>query len=284
MQKWLYGSIGAFVLIVVVWSLLPKPLPVDKAVVGREDFVETIVEDGMTRTKERFVVSSPVNGVVERLFLEPGDEVKKGQRLITIHWDKDLTLTSPADGRILKVMQESKTYIPIGTPILEIGDSGQLEIVADILTTNAVLVKPGQEVIIENWGGEKPLLGKVRLVEPSAFTKVSALGVDEQRVNVVIDITSDESMWKNLGDRYRVECHIIIHKLPQALVVPTGALFQKDNEWTAFKIENGKAVKTQVSISRRGPLKAVVQSGLTEGDKVILYPGDKIQPGVPVKY
>ncbi|MCB0383984.1 MAG: HlyD family efflux transporter periplasmic adaptor subunit, partial [Bdellovibrionales bacterium] len=268
---------------VVVWSLIPRPLPVDMGMVEVGDYEQRVIEDGRTRVKEKYVVSSPVDGVLPRVHWSPGDHINKGDKLVTIKWDYDRIVYAPASGNILRILTKDEGFIYKGKPILEIGDPHSLEIVVDVLTSNAILLKPGNDVEIANWGGDEPLAGKIVRIEPSAFTKVSALGVDEQRVNVVLEITSPREHWISLGDHFQVECRILVKRLEKVLTVPTGALFQKGGSWAVFVFSEGKAKIRQVDLSEQGPLKSVIRSGLQEGDRVILYPGDRIEDGVAVK-
>ena len=231
---------------VVVWSLIPRPLSVEMGTVVIGDFEQRVVEDGRTRIKEKYVVSSPVDGVLPRIHWNPGDKVQKGQKLVTIKWDYDRVVHAPAAGDILRIVTKDEGFIYKGKPILEIGDPTSLEIVVDVLTANAILLQIGNPVAIANWGGPKPLEGKIVRIEPSAFTKVSALGVDEQRVNVVIEITSPREQWVNLGDHFQVECRILVKRKEQVLTVPTGALFQKGGKWSVFRVQDGSAQEIEL--------------------------------------
>lgn len=267
----------------IYWALQPRPLSVEMAQVKRGPYQLTIVEDGITRAKEVYTVASDVSGNLKRVALHAGDRVKAGQSVAEVEWDEPRLLRSPVDGFILRVVRESAGPIERGAPVVEIADALSLEIVADVLTTDAVRILPGASVAIEGWGGPKPLEAKVRVVEPSAFKKVSALGVEEQRVNVIMDLTSPPETWKGLGDNYRVDCHIVVSQIDNALTVPTGALFRKDSSWAAFTVEGSRARERLVSIESRNPTQAVVSSGLQEGETVILYPGDKVRDGTRVK-
>jgi HlyD family secretion protein len=135
-----------------------------------------------------------------------------------------ITVVSPVDGRVLRILTESESVVPAGAPLVEVGSPEQLEVVVDLLSADAVRVQPGQRVIIEAWGGDRPLAGQVRRIEPFGFTKVSALGIEEQRVNVLIDIASPAAQWQDLGDAYRVDARIVVDRRADAIVVPTGAL------------------------------------------------------------
>jgi HlyD family secretion protein len=266
-----------------LWALRPRPLPVELGRVARGPYELTVVEDGVTRAKEVFTVAADVSGNLKRVARHAGDRVRAGEVVAEIEWDEPRALRSPVDGFILRVVRESAGPIERGAPVIEIADALSLEIVADVLTTDAVRIRTGASVTIEGWGGPKPLEGKVRIVEPSAFKKISALGVEEQRVNVVIDLVSPAEEWKGLGDNYRVDCHIVVAAIQDALTVPTGALFREDSSWAVFTVQGGVARKRLVQIESRSPVQAVVQSGLTAGETVILYPGDKIREGTRVK-
>jgi HlyD family secretion protein len=386
----LWGS-AALVVAAVAWSFRPQPVPVDMAVLERGNLRVTIDEEGMTRVRERYVVSAPVAGRLQRVELEPGDAVTarrtplatfypatptlldtrtraeteartkaaqaaRDQARVTLQRARDevtfnqselarqrqvakfggitderlaavelesrmkeaqmkaaelalqaaeheleaarallqqvvnppagtaggaLTLRSPIDGIVLRVLQESEALVAAGTPLIEVGNPGQLEVVADLLSTDAVRVQPGFPVEVSGWGGETSLRGQVRLVEPAGFTKISALGVEEQRVNVLIDF-EDPHGAKKLGDRYRVDVSVSIWERAGVLKIPTSALFRVGNDWAAFAVRDGKAVESSVRIGQRNAIEAEVVSGLTEGDEVIVHPGDTVEDGVAV--
>lgn len=192
---------------------------------------------------------------------------------------------APVSGRVLKRVQESASVLAAGTPLLEIGDPSKLEIVTDLLSTDAVKVRPGNEVIIDDWGGA-PLRGVVRRVEPFGFTKVSALGVEEQRVNVVMDFTSPTEDWRKLGHGYRVMTRIVTQREKDALKIPVGALFRAGDAWAAFVNEGsrdgGTARLVPLRIGARNTIEAQVLDGLPEGGLVIVYPSNQVQDGVRV--
>lgn len=192
-------------------------------------------------------------------------------------------IRAPADGRVLRVFQESEAAVSPGTRLLEVGDPTDLEVEVDVLSSDAVKTTPGARVVLEHWGGEAPLSGRVRLVEPSAFTKVSALGVEEQRVNVVIDIVDPLERRRTLGDAFRVEARIVVWEESDVLKVPAGALFRRGDEWAVFVIQEGRARQRPVRIGRSNGLETQVIDGLKEHDKVILYPSDRVRDGVAVR-
>ena len=377
----------------VVYALLPQPVGVDAAPVERGLLRVTVDEDGQTRIKERYVVSSPLSGRLLRIDLDPGDEVKSGETLLarieptapelldpraraqaearlnaaearlqqvgpelqkalaalqhaeaelarerrllernatsrlqleekellfrtrtadyntakfaeeiarfekelaeaallrtqpdgaTIAEDWYFEIESPIDGRVLRVLQESATVVTPGTSLVELGDPNDLEVIVDVLSHDAVKVRPGAKVYFEHWGGDVPLIGTVRLVEPSGFTKVSALGVEEQRVYVIADFDDPTENRVTLGDGFRVEARIVIWEQSNVLKVPVGALFRIGEDWTVFTVEDGRAEQRPVKIGQRSGLEAQILEGLDEGDLIVVHPSDQVVPGVKV--
>jgi HlyD family secretion protein len=376
--------IVAGILAVALW---PTAMEVDLARVERGPMQVTIDEEGETRVRERFVVSAPVSGRVERIELEPGDPVVRGKTVVarltpaaaplidprtqaelnaaveaaraaveqaraesrraaaalerarsnlrrqhalleagvvsrdelevaqttlrtadeeqraaeftlarteyelqlararlkpSAAGGRALDLVAPVDGVVLKRLRESASVVPVGEPLLEIGDPGHLEVVSDLLSTDAVQVSPGDTVLMEQWGGGRPLAGRVRRVEPSGFMKVSALGVEEQRVNVIIDF-ADPAAARPLGDGYRVEVRVVIWQADSTLKAPTGSLFRRGDEWAAFVVEAGRAHVTAVRLGQRNDREAQVLQGLSEGDTVVMHPPDTLADGVRVR-
>ncbi len=382
---------GAVVLAVLILALRPQPVQVEVAPVGRGLFVQTIDEDGKTRVRERYTVSAPLEGNLERIHLKAGDPVEAGMVLAVIQpkvpalldvrteqelkerlgaaaatkqraratleraqdalsqakadyertkalaaggivaparrerdelavklapkdllppnfedqvadhqvekaraallraqtatkdnstADRRWEIRSPVLGRVLRVFQESEGVVTMGTSLLELADLSELEIIVDVLTTDAVQIQPGAQVWLERWGGSQAVEGRVRLVEPSAFTKISALGVEEQRVNVVIDVVMPNEQWKAVGDGYRVDARIVVFRQDDAVKVPTGALFRDGEEWAVFVVADGHAQKRHVQLGRRSGLEAVVGKGIVPGEYVIVYPSDAVHDGV----
>lgn len=190
---------------------------------------------------------------------------------------------SPVSGLVLKVMQESETVVSPGTPILEIGDPTDIEIEAEILSRDAVTIKAGDSVEIEQWGGENPLKGRVRRIEPAAFTKISALGVEEQRVYVLSDLVDPPESSKSLGDRFRVEVRVGVWHSDDVLGVPAGALFREGNAWKTYVYQDGEAVLTAIEAGHSDGRFTEVLSGLDAGDKVLLHPPDTVMDGTAVE-
>lgn len=384
---------AAAALAVLVWAFSPKPVAVEVAEVTRGHFEQTIDDDGKTRVRERYVVSAPLAGRVQRITLKAGDAVARGDVLATIRpsapplidartareleqqvgaaqatlarattaverartalaqhradaqrtkklaaqgfvsptqlerdelnaalsareaeaaeferqvaehqlalaraaltrsrqgWQEghgeQIEIRSPVAGRVLRITQESEAVVALGTPLLEIGDPSDLEVVIDVLSGDALQIAPGQAVRLDRQGGSVALEGRVRKVEPSAFTKISALGVEEQRVNVVIDITSPRDRWQNLGDAFRMDARIVIHSAENALKVPVAALFRDGDQWAVFVVDGKVARKRLIESPRRGAQEALVATGLAPGDRVIVYPGDAVKDGGKITF
>jgi HlyD family secretion protein len=195
---------------------------------------------------------------------------------------RQTTIRAPIDGVVLRRVRESESVVAAGEPLLELGDPRRLEIVSDLLSTDAVKVRPGNPVLIEQWGGDRTLGGRVRRVEPSGFMKISALGVEEQRVNVVVDFDDPAGAWAALGDGYRVEVRIVIWEAPEVVKVPTTSLFRRGEEWAVFAVEGGRARERPVGVGRRNGLEAEITSGLAAGARVIVHPSDRVQDGTRV--
>ena len=194
-----------------------------------------------------------------------------------------ITLRSPISGVVLQRLRESEAVVPSGEPLLEIANPDNLEIVSDMLSTDAVKISDGDKVLIEQWGGDRVLQGTVRRVEPYGFTKISALGVEEQRVNVIVDFDDVRDAWEALGDGYRVEIAVVIWEKADVLKVPSSSLFRDGDEWAVYTVgELGLASLQEIQIGQRNALEAEVLDGLRAGDRVIAYPGDQIVDGIEV--
>jgi HlyD family secretion protein len=371
----------------------PQPVLVEVAEVTRGPFEQVIEDDGKTRVRERYVVSAPLAGKLQRITLKAGDAVTAGMvlaaidpgspTLLDVRTERELTervgaaeatrlraaatveraraaldqsrsdlertrklaaqgfisaaqqeqaeletkistreleaaryaeqaashdvavaraallqvrdgaaekpsgwrweVRTPVAGQVLKIIQESESIVAVGAPLLEVGQPAELEVVVDVLSTDAVQIKPGAPVRLLRWGRAEPLEGRVRRVEPAAFTKISALGVEEQRVNVMIDLTSPVETWQSLGDGYKVDASIIVASLDNAVKVPVSALFRDGGEWAVFIVAGGKAALRAVQLGRRGGMEAAVEKGLQPGEKVIVHPGDSVRDGLRIK-
>jgi HlyD family secretion protein len=193
---------------------------------------------------------------------------------------EEFLVRAPVSGHVLRVLQESEAAVQPGTPLLEMGNPLALEVVVDVLTTDAVHIRPGAPARIERWGGDSTLSGHVHRVEPSAFTRLSALGVEEQRVNVIIDLDPPRSRWTPLGDGYRVEASITVWQGQDRLTVPGGAVFRQGKGWAAYVVESGRAQLRSLHLGRRNATAVEVLGGLKEGERVVLYPTDNVTDGV----
>lgn len=396
-----WGAAGAALLALVGWAFAPRPTPVEVASATVGLFETSIEEDARTRLRDRYVVSAPLAGRLQRVSLREGDVVARGDVVATL-WpmmspmldarslreqqariggaeaavqraaaqaaaarvareraDGDLRRTeqlaqqgfvaptkidadrlaaqgaqkeqeaavealhvaqhdlaqaraaltavqtppgragfsvrSPVAGRVLKVHQPSETTVALGAPLVDVGDTARLEVVAELLSSDALLALPGSPVRIERWGGPAPLQGRVRSVEPAAFTKVSALGVEEQRVNVLVDITSPHAEWAALGDGYRVAVRVVTRSQAGALCVPVSALFplkeaptgggaeaSLDTHAAVFVVEQGRARLQPVTLGGRNARVAWVVEGLQEGARLIVYPPTTLAEGARV--
>jgi HlyD family secretion protein len=376
----------AALLAVALW---PRPAVVDLATTTRGPLLVTVDEEGVTRVRERFVVSSPVAGRVLRIELDPGDRVERGQSVALVRAEaapllddraraearaavesaraalgraraeeqraratvaqrhrelarvrelaasevvsaqqldtheaeskvaeesvnaatfavqtatyeleraqarlmptntqargRVVTVNSPADGVVLKRIRESESMVPAGEPLLEIGDAMRLEIVSDLLSTDAVRVKPASRAIIEQWGGDHQLYATVRRIEPSGFTKISALGVEEQRVNVILDFDDPSAACAALGDAYRLEVRIVVWEGRDVVKVPTSALFRDDRQWAVYRVVEGRAQRTPVEVGHQTGQEAEIVTGVAVGDRVIVHPGDALKHGARVR-
>ncbi len=375
------AAAGVGVIALVVRALQPTPVPVEVAPVARGPMRVTVDEEARTRVRNRYVVSAPVAGRVERLDVVEGDSVSAEQvvarifaqaldprqreaaaarlaaardaaraadaaraqartalddatrrrdRIVTLaraggispeerdqseaevvlrshdlesanflaqsaaHQveearaalaagtgtsSESVALHAPVAGRVLSVPERSERVTMAGEPLLVIGNPRDLEIVADVLSTDAVKLEPGDTVLVDEWGGDRALRGVVRLIEPSGFTKVSALGVEEQRVHVIADLVDPPGP---LGDGYRAEVRIVIWGVADALRVPTSALFRQGDAWAVFVVDGKRVHVRTVEVGHRNPFDAEVAGGLREGERVVLHPTDQLREGVRV--
>ncbi|HEY6909692.1 MAG TPA: HlyD family efflux transporter periplasmic adaptor subunit [Myxococcales bacterium] len=378
------------VLALAALAVRPRPVPVDAERVARGKLVVAIEETGVTRVKDRYVVSAPVTGAVSRQLREPGDAVEEGEVLAEIapvlaplldertRSEAQATLSAalsalgqaqaqqerarvakelaaaeharaealaragslpqqaldraafdarlraeelssavfavkvaseqvriaratlagegrgaakgrhidvlaPASGRVLRVPQKSAGVVQAGAPLLEVGDPEALELVVDLLTTDAVQVRPGTAVAVQGWGGDRALAATVRRIEPSAFTKLSALGVEEQRVNVIAVFAEPRAAWSALGDAFRIEARLVLWQAEDVAKVPQGAVFRHGNEWAAFRLDSGRAHLAPVRIGHRGESEVEVLEGLQPGMLVAVHPGDRVKDGARVE-
>lgn len=192
---------------------------------------------------------------------------------------KLVTIRPPVPCRVLRIFEKSERVVPFGTPIVVLSNPHKIEIVVDLLSTDAVKVRPGMPVSIENWGGDCPLRARVRTIEPYGFTKISALGIEEQRTNMIADFIDSPD---GLGDGYRVEARVVIWENPSVLKAPVSALFRVKQGWSAFAVESGRARLVSVAVGHRNASEAEILGGLNEGAQVILHPSNELKAGARV--
>lgn len=190
-----------------------------------------------------------------------------------------IDVLAPDSGKVLRVFEKSERVVSAGTPLVEIGDPEDIEVVIDVLSSDAVRVEPGMSVLVEEWGGRNALDGFVKTVEPAAFTKISSLGIEEKRVNIIVNLQEPES---RLGDNYRVQAKIILWQEEDILQVPVSSLFRSEHGWNVFAVSRGKAVRQAITIGRRGAYYAEVLEGLEEGDVVVVHPTNDLEEGMRV--
>jgi multidrug efflux pump subunit AcrA (membrane-fusion protein) len=288
------AALLALVAVVAIPILRTKPLKVETARATRGPLRVTVDAEGRTRVRDLFTVTAPVAGLLQRIELRRGDPVHAGATVAVIapaplsampqsnqtqtYVPQSAIVRAPAAGRVLRVLEESERVVAAGTPLLELSNTTKVELVADVLSTDAVKIRPGARVEVVGWGGDEPLPARVRLVEPSAFTKVSALGVEEQRVNVVADFVDPVVP---LGDGYRVEARFVTWE-GDALKVPSGALFRRGEVWSVFLVEGGRAVCRDVATGQRNGSEVEIRGGLSEGDSVVLHPPNELEDGARV--
>ncbi|MBP7281681.1 MAG: efflux RND transporter periplasmic adaptor subunit [Leptospiraceae bacterium] len=273
-----YG-IGIILLGFLVWlSFKPKKVNAETAIIQRGTLIQFVEEEGISRVKEKFQIFSPVNGVLNRIEKNTGDKVKKGEVVALIDWDYKREVLSPISGKILIIHRESAGPIAMGNPIMDIGDISTQEIVVEILTQEAVKIQAGNPVSIEGWGGN-PLEGKVRLVEPEAFKKISSLGVEEQRVKVLIDFITPE----NMGEGFKVLCKIQIQKEDNKVLAPSSSLFREGENWAVYKVVKGRIQKAIVKVETRSGNFVSITEGLQENEEIILFPSEGIKEGLKIR-
>ena len=253
----------------------------EKGAVSRDQRDQIVAE---TEKAEALMLSSAAAVQVAKAQLEeakaalrnfPSEKTDGGKEMMTV--------PSPVSGSVFRVYHESEGAVNVGEPIMDIGNVADLEIRVELLSSDAVRIKEGTKVLLKHWGGEETLIGAVRRVEPAGFTKVSSLGVEEQRTLVIADITSPRRLWQKLGDGYRLEAHFVVWEGDNVLQIPASALFRSGSDWAVFVDEKGRARKRIVEVGQRSGLAAQVLSGLKENEQVIAYPDDSIADGTRIK-
>lgn len=297
-RRYIYIAGGIILLAVLGYFTLFRSaaVTVETAQATRGDMVTSIDAEGRTRYHDRFTITAPIAGKMFRISLTEGDRVPKGYVLTRIDpspprpTDPSRTVDPgiypyaynvyvPQDGILTRIFVTSEGIVQAGAPIAEVSRPSQLEVVADVLSTDATQIRPHMPVIIENWGGTEPLKAMVRNVEPQAHTKLSALGVEEQRVNIVIDLIDRP---ERLGDNFRVDVRIVLWEGKDVLRVPSSAVFRHGEGWAAYSISRSRARLREVEVGHRSPTFTQVVSGLSEGDAVILHPPNSVEDGTRV--
>jgi len=373
LAHWIWIGAGVVLALLLIWMTWPRAQSVEVAVIDRGLVQREVVDEARTRIHDVFVVAAPVSGALQRIVLEPGDEVVRGQVVATIlpvdpalldarlaaearasvtaaeaglrAAEADLGLArsdqgrvaqlfergfaaqaaldsanaalraarsqvdarraelsrariaaggsgvraqsptrvrSPASGRVLRLLQQSEGVLGAGAPLMEIGDANSLEIVAEFLSQDAVLMRAGAAAFIENWGGEQQVPARIFRIEPNARTRISALGVEEQRVNVIAHLERPDAA-PPLGNGFRVDLRVIVSEQAAALRAPTDALVRHDGGWAVFRIEDGRARLTPVQLGDGGERYRAVREGLATGDRVVIFPGDALRSGDRVR-
>ncbi|TKB17087.1 MAG: HlyD family efflux transporter periplasmic adaptor subunit [Mesorhizobium sp.] len=255
---------------------LAKTGAISQGALDKARFEVDTNEAALASAKAQIEVRGNEQAMIQARLGQPADDVAQSDPACCIQ------LRAPVSGRILKIVQESEGMVQPGAPLVEIGDPLDLQVVADLLSTDAVQIRPGAAVRIDGWGGSA-LQGKVTRVDPAGFLKVSALGIEEQRVRTEIDFVDPPETWSQLGHDYRVIVHVTSWRDDNVLTVPVAALFRKGDDWAVYLAKNGRARTTVVKIGHRNSRVAEVESGLSEGDEVVLHPSDRVGDGIAVR-
>jgi len=243
----------------------------------RTEAARRAAENAVTTARAEIEQARAEVAAARTALLEPsvGQQRGAGGELVTVRW--------PVSGRVLKLVKESEGVVGPGEALIELGNTRALEVEVEVLSVDAVKMAPGTEVELVRWGGEKPLVGRVRVVEPSGFTKISALGVEEQRVNVICDLVSPIETRPTLGDAYRVEARIVVWENPDVLLVPAGALYRREGAWRTFVVEGNRARERTLTVGRSNGVFTEITEGLRADERVVVYPGDKVVEGRRVR-
>lgn len=256
-----------------------QPL-MERNLISRDAYDKAVAADNTAAANQR---SANFNVEVARYELSAAESVIDYKTAEAPQTAERIKVRSPITGRILKVDHKCAGPVTTGEPLMEVGDPSVLEVEVDVLSADAVKIKPGMEVLFERWGGDQPLQGRVRNVEPVGFTKTSALGVEEQRVLVISDFTSPAEQLQSLGDGYRVEARFILWHEDDVLQVPASSLFRYNNGWALFVVKDNRAQRQIVEVGQRNGLTAQIIDGVEQGEMVINHPNDDVDDGVSVK-
>lgn len=264
--------------------LRPKVIKVEMAKVLRGTFTEEILSDGYFRAKNRYNVTAFAEGDIKRINFKVGDILKKNQTITELFWDVNyVPVKSPIAGVITKIFHESAGPIHRGDPIVEVVDPSELEIVAELLTTDAARLKVGSPVKATGWGDAKDIMATVTIISKAGFIKISALGVEEERTEVIMEPEElPGEVKKKLGNNFHTQLNIQVSKLESSLKIPTGAVVRQGSNWAVYQVIDGVAHLKPIILSLHGNEEVVISDGLKEGDVVINYPGDLIKEGTSV--
>lgn len=279
--KIIYGAIAILFVLSIAFLLRPDVIEVETTKIQRKNFVEILQVDGKVKSKNKITVTARAMGDLGTVDLDVGDLLKKGEVITHLKWDSTEPVKAPMTGVVSKIYRESAGPVARGEPIVEIIDPQSLHVEAEILTTEAVKIPPGAPVRILGWGNEKQLNGKVSKISRAGFLKLSALGIEEEKTLVYVEMLNVPT--NQLGDNFHVELEIHLSEAENVLTVPLGALFKHDNQWALYTVEKKRAHLKNVNISKRNESEALVIDGLQEGDEVILFPGDRISDQTRVR-
>lgn len=284
MKKIFYTLLAlVFVIALYVW-IRPKEVPVEVYEMKSGSFVETFSSDGRVRAHDKKIVYAFANGSIDDLKIKTGDLVVKNQLVGVLDWNQTHLIKAPIDGVVSKVFRDAAGPVNRGEPLFEVSSLSDLEVVSDVLTPDVARLKVGGEAWIQNWGGADDIESKIIQISRSGVVKLSALGVEEERTEVKLAFKKVPQQLKDkFGDNYHVDVLFVVSRETNVLSVPLGALFKSGNQWAVYVLQNGRAQLREVQITKKNDRFAVVAAGLSEGDLVILFPGDKIQEGSRVK-
>ena len=299
-RKQIYIGLGVIAVLAVIYFgvLRESPVTVEIVRASKADLKETVDAEGKTRFHDRYVVTAPVTGMMRRIDIHEGANVPKGYPITRVDpapprptdptsqpepsiLPEAYTVFAPESGRLTRVFVSSERIVEAGTPIVEISKPGKLEVAIDVLSSDATKIKPLMPVIIQNWGGDGDLAARVRTVEPSAFTKVSALGVEEQRVDVIADFLKPP---ESLGDNFKVDARVVLWEGKNVLQVPANALFRSGDKWSVYVVESGRARLREVTTGHRSSEAAEILKGVAAGETVILHPPNTVSDGTKVTW
>lgn len=284
MNKTVYAIMGVVIVVSLYFVIRPNSVKVESFVIRPQDFVETLSIEGKVRSKTKHVVYAFASGNIENLNVKLGDSVKQDQVVTKLIWDVERSVKSPMDGVVSKIYRDSSGPIQRGDPIFEVSRLSDLEVVAELQTPDVLRLQERGDVMISNWGGDKDLRGKITHINRVGIVKTSALGVEEERAEVRIDFQEIPDDIKNrLGDTYHVDILFILSRESNVLTVPLGALFKNKDSWAVYEVVDGRVHLKDIEIQKKNDQVAVVKSGLVAGDRILLFPNDKIREGQRVQ-